>query len=176
MKKTTPVLLLVPLLVILGSVLVVAVHSEQASAEHGGSTESECMEKYEEVEDDFERQQKRKVCREHARAEASNEKCGKDEVEVSVGIDGVNCIPRGDTAESNAIIQYLAWIIRFLAGGVGLVITLMIVVSGFEYIMARGSSEKIAHAKKRLTEAIEALILFILMSAILNFLIPGGIL
>ncbi|MEX0749018.1 MAG: hypothetical protein WD467_02025 [Candidatus Saccharimonadales bacterium] len=102
--------------------------------------------------------------------------CANDEIHVSVGLDGENCVPRGDDAATNPIIVYLGWIIRFLAGGVGLVIALMITVGGVQYITSSGNPEGMAHAKKRITEAFEALLLFIFMAAILNFVIPGGIL
>ena len=103
-------------------------------------------------------------------------------VEISIGIgDSGNCIEGEGT---DLIFGYLAAIIQFLAAGVGVVVTLMIVIGGVQYIAASGSTkgaekggnpEAIKAAKKKILHAVEALILFIFMAAIANFLIPGGI-
>jgi hypothetical protein len=67
-------------------------------------------------------------------------------------------------------------IIKFLSGAIGLVIVLMIVIGGVQYITSAGDPGAVKAAKGRIVNAIVALILFILMFAILNFIIPGGIL
>lgn len=96
--------------------------------------------------------------------------CGEGEHEVTVGVD-VGC-----AGDRNPIYDYLSAVIKFLSAGVGLVVVLMIVVSGIQYITSAGNPQGIEAAKKRLTNAIIALLLYIFMAAILNFLIPGGIL
>ncbi|MEX0932018.1 MAG: hypothetical protein WDZ81_00230, partial [Candidatus Saccharimonadales bacterium] len=60
--------------------------------------------------------------------------------------------------------------------GIGLIIVLMIVVSGVQYIASAGNPDTVKAAKKRLNNAVIALVLFIFMAAILNFLVPGGLL
>lgn len=92
--------------------------------------------------------------------------CGGVEIGFSVG-----CKDTG-----NPITDYLAAILSFLARGVGLVVVLMLIVGGIQYIASAGNPQGIEAAKKRLTNAIMALLLFIFMAAILNFLVPGGIL
>lgn len=67
-------------------------------------------------------------------------------------------------------------VIKFLSGAVGLVVVLMIVVAGIQYITSAGDPGRVKEAKNRITNAITGLILFVLMFAILNFIIPGGIL
>lgn len=74
----------------------------------------------------------------------------------------------------NMIYAYIIVIIRLLTSGVGIVIALMIAVSGVQYAMAGGNSQKIEAAKTKLVHAVEALVLFIFLVAIINFLIPGG--
>ncbi len=102
------------------------------------------------------------------------EECGKGAKKVKIAIP-VGC--KGDAGDIvNPIFDMLGGIIRFLSAGVGIVIVLMIVISGIRYITSAGNPEAIAGAKKMLTNAIIALLLFIFMAAILNFLIPGGLL
>jgi len=97
--------------------------------------------------------------------------CGSGDDEVDVGIN--IC---GDTpSDPNPIFDALGSIVQFLAAGVGIVITLMVVFAGFQYIVSAGNPDGIAAAKKKLTHAFEALLLFIFMTVILNFAIPGGI-
>ncbi len=81
-----------------------------------------------------------------------------------------------DTPGNNVIYSYLDAVLRFLAGGVGLVIVLMIIISGIQFITSSGNPQAIQAARGRLTNAVIALILFIFMAAILNFVVPGGLL
>jgi hypothetical protein len=74
------------------------------------------------------------------------------------------------------IFNYLVIIIQFLSGAIGLVIVLMIVIGGVQYITSAGDPGAVKAAKQRIVNAITGLVLFLLMFAILNFLIPGGIL
>lgn len=85
-------------------------------------------------------------------------------------------IHNGNVYADNVIFAYMIAAIRFLSVGIGLVITLMIVVSGIQYVSSAGNSQKIEAAKTKLRHAVEALVLFIFLSAIVNWLIPGGVL
>lgn len=98
--------------------------------------------------------------------------CGEDEVEVGVEVDGTHCIQNSEGLENNAIVVYLRYFIQFLTAGVGLVITIMIAVAGFQYITARDNPQAVQAAKDKIWNAIIALILFILMYAILSYLVP----
>ncbi|MEX0919562.1 MAG: hypothetical protein WDZ32_00275, partial [Candidatus Saccharimonadales bacterium] len=60
--------------------------------------------------------------------------------------------------------------------GVGIVAVGMIIVGGVQYAAARDNPQAIEGAKKRISNAVIGLILFMFMAAIMNFLIPGGIL
>ena len=76
---------------------------------------------------------------------------------------------------SGLIFNYLKMIIQFASGAIGLVIVLMIVIGGVQYVTSAGDPGAVKAARGRIINAITGLILFILMFAILNFLIPGGI-
>ena len=84
----------------------------------------------------------------------------------------IQCVSnKGD----GAIIAYVKALLQYLSGLVGLVIILMIIVSGIQYLTAYGNPKSITAAKNRLTNAIIGLFLFIFAFALLSFLIPGGI-
>jgi hypothetical protein len=89
--------------------------------------------------------------------------------------DGTDCIPPGSSLENNPIFVYLRPVIQFLTAGAGLAIVIMIIISGIRYITSSGNPQAVQAAKSLLGKAIGALLLFIFMFALFNFLIPGGI-
>lgn len=66
-------------------------------------------------------------------------------------------------------------IANFMSFGVGIVIVGLIIVGGIQYATSGGVPQRIQAARKRITNALVALFLFIFMWAILQWLIPGGI-
>jgi hypothetical protein len=79
-------------------------------------------------------------------------------------------------AQGGVIIAYIKQILVLLGSLVGAVIVLMLIIAGIQYITSTGDPGQVKAAKNRIISAITALVLFMLMYAILNFLIPGGIL
>lgn len=73
------------------------------------------------------------------------------------------------------IIETLRIIARFMSGGVGIIVTIMIVYGAVEYITAADNPQKTQTAKNHITRALEGLFLWIFGNAILHWLIPGGI-
>lgn len=69
----------------------------------------------------------------------------------------------------------LTILLIFLSGLVGVIVTIMLVVGGIQYSLAGDSPEATAKAKKRITNALFALVAFFFIFAFLNWLIPGGI-
>jgi type IV secretion system pilin len=65
--------------------------------------------------------------------------------------------------------------IDFLGIGIGIIITTMIVIGGIQYITSGGDPQSVASAKRRIANALIALVAFAFMFAILQFIIPGGI-
>lgn len=106
--------------------------------------------------------------------------CPSGYIKLSVPLEnGDDCIQEGGNSgnlEDNIIFRYLGALIRFLSIGVGLVVVLMIIVAGIQYIVSAGNPQGIEAAKNRLTNALIALLLYIFMAAVLNFLVPGGFL
>lgn len=67
-------------------------------------------------------------------------------------------------------------ILKFLSVGVGLAVVGGVAAGGIVYATAQGSPGKTQTGIKIITNSVIALVLYLLMFAILQFLIPGGIL
>lgn len=80
-----------------------------------------------------------------------------------------------DIASNCIITQILVPIIRFLLVGVGVVVTVMIVMGGIQYLTSEGNPQRISSAKSKIINALIALALWAFMGLILHWLIPGGI-
>ena len=80
-----------------------------------------------------------------------------------------------DNGKGGVIYGFLRAIIKFASGLVGLVVIMMLIIGGIRYITSAGDSKMVASAKNQIVNAVTGLVLFGLMLAILNFLLPGGI-
>ena len=80
-----------------------------------------------------------------------------------------------DNTKGGVIYGFLRAIIKFASGLVGLVVIMMLIIGGIRYITSAGDSKMVASAKNQIVNAVTGLVLFGLMLAILNFLLPGGI-
>jgi hypothetical protein len=80
-----------------------------------------------------------------------------------------NCV------KNNKITKDLEIIINVLSVGVGIVVVGMIIVGGIQYMAAGDNPNAVAAAKQRITNALIALVAFLLTFAFLQWLIPGGI-
>jgi len=103
--------------------------------------------------------------------------CAEDEIRTSVNLTGSSCVKKdtGGDIGNNPIIKLIATIVRFLSVGVGIAVTISIVIAGIQYISSQGNPQTLQAAQSRLANAIIALVLFIFMTTIINFLIPGGV-
>ena len=100
--------------------------------------------------------------------------CGKGLDAVQVGID-FGC--RGEDYPRpafNPIYDIAFAIFRFLSVGVGMVVIGSIIFAGVQYSASRGNPQATQAAIKRITGAISALVIYMFIFAIANFLIPGG--
>lgn len=71
--------------------------------------------------------------------------------------------------------KYLNPFIVFLSGAVGVIVVVSIIIGAIQYSSAGGDAQKVASARNRIKNAILALIAFIFLRAILNWIIPNGI-
>jgi len=87
-----------------------------------------------------------------------------------------NCSAKNLTENNCAIIEYLVRGINLLSAIAGIAIIGSIMIAGYQYMLAGGDPGKVQAARKRIVMAGTALLLFIFMYGLLNFLIPGGVL
>ena len=71
--------------------------------------------------------------------------------------------------------SYLLLFINVLSGIVGIVVIMMVVVGGIQYSASAGDPQKVNAAKKRIANALLALVAYIFLYAFLQWIVPGGI-
>jgi len=73
------------------------------------------------------------------------------------------------------VLNTMVNLVRFLTVGVGAVLVVMFAWAGFRYLSARDNSSQVAEAKQHMFYVILSLFLYLFGFALLNWLIPGGI-
>lgn len=81
----------------------------------------------------------------------------------------------GGALKDNCIVKDINQIVDFLSAGVAVVVVGVIIVGGIQYSLAGDKPEAVGAAKKRITNGLIALVVFILTFAFLQWLIPGGV-
>ena len=104
-------------------------------------------------------------------AVCSEEQLDKGCVNTSIlgGESGCSCDESGDGSE---VKRLLALIVDIMTIGVGILGVLGITVVGIQYLTAGGSEEKTRKAKRRLLEIVIGLVAYVLIYALLKWLIP----
>lgn len=74
-----------------------------------------------------------------------------------------------------AIYGYLLTFINVLSGIVGIVVVLMIITGGIQYASSADDPQKVTAAKKRIFNAIFAIVAYIFLYAFLQWIVPGGV-
>jgi hypothetical protein len=77
--------------------------------------------------------------------------------------------------EGNSIVKMLKLAVKVIAVGVGIIITGVLATAGIQYAAARGNPQAISGAKNKILAALGGLAIYLLFAALVNFLIPGGI-
>jgi hypothetical protein len=77
--------------------------------------------------------------------------------------------------DCDLISKYINPLIDFLSALVGVSVLIAIIVGGIQYSSSAGDPSKASTAKAHIRNAIIALIAFVLLYSMLNFLIPGGL-
>jgi hypothetical protein len=93
-------------------------------------------------------------------------------VDISVRISAVGASP---IANNVIVTNYIDPAIKFLSVGVGVVVLAMIIVGAIQYTTSGGNPQAVADGRKKIMNAILALVIYAFLFAFLNFLIPGGI-
>ncbi|HEX6258631.1 MAG TPA: hypothetical protein VFZ48_04070 [Candidatus Saccharimonadales bacterium] len=98
--------------------------------------------------------------------------CGT--IQTSFDFNCANVDPKaGD--QRNPIFHILLVVINFLSLGVAVIVTGFIVWGGFTYGTSNGEPAKAQKGISYITNAVLALILYMGLYAIINYLVPGGI-
>ena len=86
--------------------------------------------------------------------------------------------PAGTPLDKNncGIVGYVVTFTRVLSALVGVVVVIMIAVGGLQFSMARDNPQEVAAAKNRIKSAVLALAFYLFGFALLQWLVPGGIL
>lgn len=100
--------------------------------------------------------------------------CGTGEQAVQTRFD-FGCLGESADGEMGPIEDAAYAIMRFLSYGVGLVIAASIIYAGIQYSSSEGNPETTQAAKKRIQNGITALIFYIFIFALAQYLIPGGL-
>lgn len=85
----------------------------------------------------------------------------------------------GDPEEcfrTNPIVQQILQFINFLSIGIGVITTIVIIVGGIQYMTAGPNPQAVSAAKKRITNAVIAVVAYFLLYAFLQWAVPGGVL
>jgi hypothetical protein len=71
--------------------------------------------------------------------------------------------------------SYLDKFVLLLSTLIGVTVVLSLIVAGIQYSSSGGDPQKVTAAKSRITKTITALVAYVFLFALLQFLIPGGI-
>lgn len=104
-------------------------------------------------------------------AKTSGHPCGAPEQNP---VDPV--IDLGCKGQGNPILDIVFAVMRFMSVGAGLIIIGSMVVAGIQYTSSRGDPQATGAAIKRIVSNASALAFFIFAYAILNWLVPNGVL
>lgn len=99
---------------------------------------------------------------------------GEDAVQTGVNLGCKGAEIEASGGQMNPVIDMLFALFRFLSAGVGLVIIGSIIVAGIQYTTSRGAPQATEAAIKRVTNSVIALLFYLLIFAIANYLVPGG--
>jgi hypothetical protein len=99
------------------------------------------------------------------------EVCGTGDQAVKISIK-IGCTRKS----ANPILDAFFALLRFASVGVGVVLAGAAIVVGIQYSFSRGDPGATAKAKAHLTYIAIALLTYIFSFALLNFLVPGGLL
>jgi hypothetical protein len=78
-------------------------------------------------------------------------------------------------AQNCIVTKYIKPGIQFLSVGVGVIVLAMVIVGAIQYSASSGNPQTVGAAKKKIINAIIALLLYAFLFAFLNFIIPGGL-
>ena len=83
-----------------------------------------------------------------------------------------DCASKSDDKEGGGIICILELVVEILTVSIGVLATLGLGISGIQYLTAGGNEEQTRKAKRRIFEIVIGLAAYVLIYALLYFLVP----
>ena len=87
-----------------------------------------------------------------------------------------NDCKEGLDPEKCGITRYIVLFINVLSAALGVIVTGVIIVAGIQYSASGSNPQATAAAKKRIPNAVLALVFFVAMYGFLQWIVPGGVL
>ena len=81
-----------------------------------------------------------------------------------------------DDGSCNLYKKYINPLITFLSALVGIAVTIGLIIGGIRYSTAGSDTAQVTAARKQIKNSLVALIVFLFLGTLLNWLVPGGIL
>lgn len=81
----------------------------------------------------------------------------------------------GNLNNNCSIVKYIRTFVQALSALAGIVIVIMITVGGIQYSASKDNPQATAAAKGRVTNAIIALVSYLLLFGFLQYIVPGGV-
>lgn len=85
-------------------------------------------------------------------------------------LNGCDCSGNGG---SDSVLNILDLVVNIMSIGIGILGVIGISIVGIQYLTAGGNEEKTRKAKRRMFEIVIGLVVYVLIYAILQFLMPG---
>ena len=106
-----------------------------------------------------------------------NHKCDEDnndlgEYDGSSALGGTESLCICDDGQGSSVKYILHLVLDIMSVGVGILGVVGITVVGIQYLTAGGNEEKTRKAKRRMFEIVIGVVIFVLINAILNWLLP----
>ena len=78
-----------------------------------------------------------------------------------------------DNGKGSEVVRILNLVVSIMTIGIGILGVIGITVVGIQYLTAGGNEERTRKAKRRLFEIVIGIMAYVLIYALLNFLVPG---
>lgn len=100
----------------------------------------------------------------------ANSTCNDSGEEVDRDENNLNCLC--DDGQGGAIKYVLKLVLDIMTVGIGILAILGVTIVGIQYLTAGGNEEQVRKSKRRLLEIVIGIVAYVLIYALLGFLIP----
>lgn len=95
--------------------------------------------------------------------------------DVNNGKSKINPTKLTQCFRTNPLVHRFRDLINFLGAGVGVIVVIMIMIGGLQYMSAGNNPQAVTTAKKRIVGAVLALLAYTFLWAFMQWLVPGGV-